>query len=351
MKINLNEMYNEKCSDVALTTIFSLSRCIKGFPFPNVIKNEATANRIIEIVNEQFESFEQGCDYKKISIETIDILTRKILEETNIIPQNFNEKIQKEIIMKIDNSVAILVNFNNHLTIKALSNGFQIKDLTDRIFMIEEFFSSNIQFLFDKNIGYIIDDLYYLGTGLNMSLLLSIPGIVMMGRLLSVIETLKKDGIAINGYYTNNSHSSMGWIYYIYNDSSVGKGEKEEVLIFGGAMLKLIYLEREMRLQLYLKNKVKIIDMIAKALAIAKSAKLLETDEALDIAFKIKLGLDLNKIVNVTHEQCNANFYNIQVAHIAYSLINSEFKGLNDEIIKMERANIINKFAKNIAII
>ena len=103
-----------------------------------------------------------------------------------------------------------------------------------------------------------------------------------------------------------------------------------------------------MRLKLYLANKLKISDMIAKSLAIAKSTKLLDTEEAMDIAFKIKLGLTLNKIKGTIYEECNVNFYKVQIAHIVYSIITSDDNTLSDERIKAERAKLINNFAKKI---
>ena len=351
MKINTSELYNEKCTDVVILAMISISRSIENFPFPSVMTDDGEALQVIEMIGDSFSSFEDKDNYKKISIDTLDLLTKKILEETNIIPSRFNEKIKKELIIKDDNSLAILLNFNEHITIRSRSFGFLIKDICQQAFKVEEHFASCMPFSFDNELGYIVSDIFYFGTAFFQSALLSLPGIVMMGQLGNIVQDLRKTGIAANGYYSPNASASMGWVYYVYSDNSIGKNEEEQIFHFSNSVLRLIYIERELRLQLYLKSKMKITDMIAKAVAIAKYAKLLDVDEAMDVTFKIKLGLELGKTIGTTHEECNAIFHKAQIAHIAYSILNSSFKSLSDELIKAERAKLINQFAKKVQLL
>jgi len=348
MRIDLSNLYNEDCKDVVISTVCSLSRSISGFPFPHAMTDDETALHIVELVNKVFETMEGKEEYKIIGVGKLDFLTKKILEETSIIPAIFNDAIPKELIVKKDNSVAILVNFNDHLNIRVHSFGFLMKETCEKLFTIEEHFSNKLSFLFDNKLGFIIHDMFYFGTSLFQSALLSIPGIVMMRKFDMVIQILQKLKMSANGYYSQNSTKSMGWLYYVYTDSSLGGGENEQIVKFSQMVLHIIYIEREMRLKLYLANKLKISDMIAKSLAIAKSAKLLDTEEAMDIAFKIKLGLTLNKIKGTIYEECNVNFYKVQIAHIVYSIITSDDNTLSDERIKAERAKLINNFAKKI---
>ncbi len=351
MKIDLANLYDEDCRDVVISTVCSLSRSLRGFAFPHAMTDDETALRIVEMVNQAFGTLEGKEEYKIIGVGKLDFLTKKILEETNIIPAIFNEAIPKELIVRKDNSIAILVNFNDHLSIRIHSFGFLMKDICEKLFAIEEHFSNKLPFLFDNKLGFIIHDMFYFGTSLFQSALISIPGIVMMKKFDMVIQILRKLKMSANGYYSQNSAKSMGWLYYIYTDSSLGGGENEQIVKFSQMMLHIISIEREMRLKLYLANKLKISDMIARALAIAKSAKLLDTEEAMDIAFKIKLGLPLDKIQGTTHEECNVNFYKVQIAHIVYSIITSDENALSDERIKVERAKLIATFAQNIEMI
>ena len=348
MKVHLNELYNEKCSDIVISTIFSLSRCINGFVFPNKIIDNTEAQAIIKHVCSALEKIDTKNEYKVISSDNLNILTQKILEESNLLPSTFNEKIKKSIIINSDSSIAILVNFNDHLTFKAISPSFQIKDLSEKLFELEEFFANKLDFSFDDDIGYITSDVLYCGTGIVEGVLVSIPGIVATKRISNIIVNFKNSGLTANGHYTNNTKGSMGGLYYIYNEHSIGTNEQEQIFNFSNKILELIYLEREMRLELYIKNKPKTSDMIIKAIAIAKTAKILELDEAMDITFKINLGIDLNLVLNISHEECNAVYYKIQVAHISYSLLNSIFKDFSAELVKVERAKIINRFAYKI---
>lgn len=348
MKLHLNELYNEKCSDVVISTTFSLSRCITGFNFPDKIIYAKEATDIISSVLSEFEDMPEKEKYKVISSDNLNILSQKILEESNLLPESFNEKIKKDIIINDDSSVAILVNYNEHLVFKAMSPSFQIKDLCEKVFELEEYFASKLGFAFDDDIGYITSNIFYCGTGIKEGALVSIPGILATKRISNLVVSFKNAGLTADGRYGNNSKTTVGGLYYVYNESSIGGNEQEQIFNFSNKMLELISLEREMRLELYIKSKPKTSDMIIKAIAIAKTAKILELDEAMDIIFKINLGIDLNLVSNVSHEECNAIHYKIQVAHISYSLLNSIFKDFSAELVKVERAKIINKFSYKI---
>ena len=351
MKVHLNELYDEKCSDVVIANTFSVSRCIKDFTFPNKIIIEDQAKDIIKCVRDIFENLEDKNDYKIISSDNLNLLSQKVLEESYLLPSTYDVKIKKDIIINNDSSIAILVNFNDHLTFKAISPTFQIKELCEKIFELEEYFASKLNFVFDDGIGYITSDILYCGTGIRETVLVSIPGIIAMKKISDLIVDFKNAKLTADGHYTDNTKDSIGGLYRIYNETSIGGNEQEQIFNFRNKLLKLIYLEREMRLELYLKNKPKTSDMIIKAIAIAKTATILDTEEAMDIIFKINLGIDLNIVSNVSHEECNAIYYKVQIAHLSYSLLNSIFRDFSAEIIKIERAKLINQFAYRIKLV
>ena len=348
MKVLLNELYDEKCSDVVIHSIFSVSRAIKGFTFPNKLMEEGESEDIVNCVRNAFKTLENKDDYKIIDSSNLNLLTEKVLQESAFLPEAFNEKIKKDIIISSDSSVAILVNFNEHLTFKAISPTFQIKELCERVFELEESFANKLDFAFDDDLGYITSDIFYCGTGIKEGVLVSVPGILSTKKISDLIVNFKNANLTAIGHYANHQKDPVGWVYYIYNEVSVGGNEQEQIFNFRNKLLELIYLEREMRLELYLKNKPKTSDMIIKAIAVAKMAKILDTDEALDILFKINLGIDLNIVSNVSHEECNAIYYKVQMAHISYSLLNSIFSDFSAELVKIERAKIMNKFVYQI---
>lgn len=148
MNIRLNDIYDEVSTDVAIATVSSISRSIVGFPFPHVIKNDEEAMKVLEIVFSSFEKFKDKDEYRKIDIETFDILTKKILEEASVIPSLFNEKVKKALIVSDSNAIAVLVNFNNHLTIRSRSIGFSPKENYMRAFELEDFFCICNSFFF-----------------------------------------------------------------------------------------------------------------------------------------------------------------------------------------------------------
>lgn len=348
MKVILNELYDEKCSDVVIHSTFAILRCIRGFTFPNKLMELSQSEDIIKTVRSVVENLENKNDYKIIDADNLNLLTQKVLEESNLLPNSSNEKIKKDIIISSDSSIAVLVNFNHHLTFKAISPTFQIKELCERVFELEELFASKLDFAFDDDLGYITSDIFYCGTGIKEGVLVSIPGIISTKKISDIIVDFKNANLTAIGHYASNERTPVGWTYYIYNENSIGGNEQEQIFNFRNKLLELIYLEREMRLELYLKSKPKTSDMIIKAIAVAKMAKILDTEEALDILFKINLGIDLNIVSNVSHEECNALYYKVQTAHISYSLLNSIFSDFSADLVKIERAKIMNKFVYQI---
>lgn len=351
MKIHLKELYDEKCSDVVIHSTFSISRCLKGFIFPNKFSTISQSEEIIKSIRNVFENIEDKNNYKIISSDNLNALTQKVLQESDFLPMSFDEKIKKDIIINNDSSIAILVNFNDHLTFKAISSSFQIKELCEKVFELEEFFASKLDFAFDDDIGYITSDILYCGTGIREGALVSIPGIVLTKKISSLIVDFKNANLTAIGHYADNEKTPVGWVFYVYNENSIGGNEREQIFNFRNKLLELIYLERKMRIDLYLKNKPKTSDMIIKAIAIAKMAKILDIEEAMDILFKINLGIDLNIVSNVSHAECNAIYYKIQIAHLSYSLLNSIFSDFSADFVKIERAKIMNKFAYQVKLV
>ena len=96
MKVHLNELYDEKCSDVVIANTFSVSRCIKDFTFPNKIIIEDQAKDIIKCVRDIFENLEDKNDYKIISSDNLNLLSQKVLEESYLLPSTYDVKIKKE---------------------------------------------------------------------------------------------------------------------------------------------------------------------------------------------------------------------------------------------------------------
>lgn len=341
-------------NDVVLFTRADLARNISGFLFPPTMNKEDSLE-IINLVYNFFDSLEDSAFYKKMRFDSIDPLAAKLLEERGVVFSKTPDTPIKSLILHDSGSIYAGINLEDHLNMTSFISGLSpeaayspIKELYQK--MTGMFFAAA------EDIGFITSDIMQIGSGLKLTALCSLPGILNLNKLRIIAETANSAGLNILGYYTPNSKTSIGAIFSISTSCSAGNNEQTQIEEFNLAIQKIITEERNARKEFAEKNKIQMQDMLSRAVAVSQSAKLMEFKEAADIIFKIKLGLNLGLIAGITNEQCNAMLFKSQMGHIAFLLLNDvdfakKSSKINESSIEESRALLIQEVCSNVRII
>lgn len=353
MKVKLDGWYSEtgEQNDVVLFTRCNIARNISGFLFPLLISH-IDSQEITSLLFSFFDTLEDSVYFKKIKLDAIDPLAVKLLEERGILFSKLPVEADKALVVHDNGSLYTGINMEDHINISSFAAGFDVHAALAPASDLEDRMQNKFVFSAVEDAGFITSDITGIGSGIKYSALCSLPGILLSNKLSSVVEFARECGLNVSGYYAANSKESIGFLFAISTGICAGGDETVQLAEFVSGVQNIIDRERSLRKSFAEENKLKTEDMIFRASAIFKYAKLMEFKEAADIIFKIKLGLNLNLIEGITHEQCNSMLFKIQMGHLAFLLLNDNMfdKSITESSIEECRANLIKDICSKIRI-
>ncbi|EMB34983.1 hypothetical protein HMPREF9726_00749 [Treponema denticola H-22] len=200
-------------TDVVLYSRCDIARNISGFLFPNKINLSDSAD-VVSLVFSFFCSLGDSSYFKKLKLRAIDPLSIKLLEERGIILPDMPEKIEKAVLVHENGSLYIGLNLEDHINITSFAAGMDPEEVYARASFMELKMREKIKFAEDRDLGFLTSNLMGIGTGLKFSVLCSFPGILYSNYLGSVLELTKQNNLNVAGYYSPNSKSSIGALFF-----------------------------------------------------------------------------------------------------------------------------------------
>ena len=286
-------LQNGKDSDVVLNTKISLSRNIKEFKFESRCSKEEK-NKILETIEKIVSSL--GYNLKLLKLKDMDDITKMSLIEKNIISQDLlsNKDNNSAILINDEENICIMINEIDHIKIQVFSEGIGIEELNKLIIEIDQKLEKLVEYAYNEKYGYLTSCPIDLGTGYRISLMLHLPGLKYTGNLSKVLNILNNFGISIKGIY-GESNQSIGEIYEITNKQTLGISEDEIVKNMKKIVEKIIEQERIARKYLG-NNQIEFEDRVYRKFGILKNARILPSNECLDLLSIVKLGTDMGII-------------------------------------------------------
>jgi protein arginine kinase len=208
---------------------------------------------------------------------------------------------------------------------------------------IDSDLEKRLPFAFHEKLGYLTACPTNVGTGLRASCMLHLPGLVLTKQINKVLQALTKLNLATRGLYGEGSQAS-GNFFQISNQLTLGQGEEEIVESLEGVIRQVVGHEREARHLLREKKEEGLMDQIWRAAGILRSARMVNSLEAMTFFSLIRLGLDLEMIVGISLNELNNLFMNTQPAHLQ----KIAKKTLNAQERDIRRAEMIRETLKNI---
>ena len=175
--------------------------------------------------------------------------------------------------------------------------------------------AKEIRFAFSHKLGYLTACPTNTGTGMRVSCLMHLPGLVLTREINAVLQNLSKLGLVVRGLYGEGT-KVMGDLFQI--SSSVTLGQKEESIIDNveRVIKAIIDYENQSRLVLDGKEKIDLENMIYRAYGTLKYIRSINFEETLQLISKVKLGLYLKLNLGCDITSLNRLIFLTQPAHI-----------------------------------
>lgn len=302
-------------SDVVISSRIRLARNISEFPFVNRA-TEAEQRACLEKVKKASDKIFEPNSVIYVDFDEVPRLSRHLLLESQLISKDLMEaEYPCGAIIDAKQEFSVMINEEDHLRIQFITNGFELRNLWKRIDELDNKLEQELSFAFDPKYGYLTACPSNVGTGIRVSVMLHIPGLVETGEVDRVLRGLKKINWAVRGIYGEGS-GALGEFFQISNQTTLGRCEEELIDQLGEVVPRTVEYERKAREYLMQNYHSRLLDKCCRALAILRTAHTISLEESMECLSSVRLGVHLGLIKDINFIDLNEILLFSQSAHL-----------------------------------
>lgn len=277
--------------DVALSSRARLARNYPDLPFPVLLDKKGG-----EQVQQRVKSALEGRGFQYVSMGDLHLIDRQLLVERHLqSPQLAQNTTCGALLVKGDETAAIMINEEDHLRIQTLIPGFDPAEAYRQAAALEGRIAAKNGFAFDEKLGYLTCCPTNIGTGLRVSVMLHLPALTMLGYVAPIIEAVSKLGMTVRGIYGEGS-DALGAVYQISNQVTLGPTEEELVGALFATCQQIVEKERESREALLKADRIAVEDRLYRAWGVFSNARKMDTMEFMRLWSNVRLAAVLGLV-------------------------------------------------------
>ncbi|MFH1687645.1 MAG: protein arginine kinase [bacterium] len=300
---------------VVLSSRVRLARNIAGCQFPASADDE-TRKRVVgyfDSTKARSELLAEGLYCKATDLDDLD---RNFLIERHLISPGFLDgDPNRALYVASDERVSIMINEEDHLRIQALSPGLDLDGSLDLALLHDSEIGSHLEFAYDPDFGYLTACPTNAGTGLRASVLIHLPGLVLTREIDKVISRITRSGLTVRGFYGEGS-DVLGNLFQLSNQNTLGVSENEILREIDRVTADIVEAEASARQRLIDEAADMIEDKIYRAYGILKHARVLTSDEVMNLLSAVRLGHAMKIIDSLDVTLINDMLLLSQPAHL-----------------------------------
>lgn len=287
-------------SEIVLSSRIRLARNISNISFPYLAPDSQTE----EVQKQVFNVYEQRKkDFEGFTVhrvKDIALLQRQILVEKHLVsPLLIQEPHNSAVLVRQDEAVSIMVNEEDHLRIQCLLPGLQLEQALQEALKYDDVLEGELDYAFNENWGYLTVCPTNVGTGLRASVMVHIPALLLTRQVSRVISAVTQVGLAVRGLYGEGSEMT-GSLAQISNQITLGQSESEITRNLYGVTKQVIEQELQARQLLLNEGREHLADRVNRSLGLLKFARLMTSQEAMQLLSDVRLGLETGLVNEVT---------------------------------------------------
>jgi protein arginine kinase len=205
-----------------------IARNLRNYRFPNEACSEER-RAVLEDVQTAASKTKWFNNVHCIYIDTLSSLERRVLEEKHLISPLFGEQgVHRLAIVAKTFDFSILVNEEDHLRIQAIRPGMQIRKAWDITKNLEMSLREKLDFAYSDQYGYCTTCSSNVGTGIRLSVMMFLPGLILLKRITPILQQIVASGYTVRGMYGEGS-KSQGYLLQI-SKQIMYKEQKMDIL-------------------------------------------------------------------------------------------------------------------------
>ena len=303
--------------EVVISSRVRLARNLAGLPFLG--RSTRSHQRELEqrLWLEILDSGVLGEGGFYVDVNAAGQLDRELLVERHLISRHHaDDDCPRGVAISADETVAIMVNEEDHIRMQVFRNGQQLDVAAARINAIDDKLDERLDFAFHGRYGYLTACPTNVGTGLRVSVMLHLPALTLSGAIDKALRAAGDMHLAIRGLHGEGT-AATGDFFQLSNQTTLGKTEQQIVEEFTDEVLpSFIDYELSARDGLSRSQQALIDDRIFRAMATLKAARVMSTREMMSLLSMVRLGVNIGKIDDVSLDTVNDMFLLAQPAHL-----------------------------------
>ena len=329
---------------IVMSSRVRLARNVRGSSFPGWAKKPERV-KVLEMIQPAVSSLPQMADSFAEAMDDLTALDKQILVERHLISREHAAKnVGSGIVLNREESFCVMINEEDHLRMQALRPGFQIREAWMAIDRLDSALEKKLDFAFDNELGYLTACPTNLGTGIRVSAMLHLPGLVLSEQINPIIQSVNKLGLAVRGLYGEGTEA-LGNVFQVSNQMTLGEAETVIVERLEKVMSQIIEHEENARQTLLEKKPKVVFNHIGRAYGILANAHSISSKETMNLLSLLRLGVDLGLFPNTRRALVDELFLTTQPAHLQKQLSDK----LSAEERDLLRADMVREQLKDVS--
>src|SRR3989442_13747946 len=164
---------------IVMSSRVRLARNLKEAAFPGWAKKPERV-RVLELIRPAVEVLPDMKDAFSEAMDSLTPLDKQILVERHLISREHAAKSAGSgLVLNRDETLCVMINEEDHLRMQALRPGLQLRQAWTTIDQADSMLEHSLDYAFAPDLGYLTACPTNLGTGIRVSAMLHLPGLVL----------------------------------------------------------------------------------------------------------------------------------------------------------------------------
>ena len=209
------------------------------------------------------------------------------------------------LIASSDGGAAIMIGEEDHIRLQVLGSGLCPKECMETARRLAGLLEGQLQMDYDEKLGYLTACPSNLGTGLRASVMLHLPVQAANSGLSQMMSWAGRQGFTVRGAYGEGSKAT-GAFFQLSNQITLGLSEDAIIDRLIDAATGVIEAEKKAREQLRTRDEIGLSDQVCRAAGILRTARRIDTAEALECLSYVLIGLQMGYLRGVPSQDIMA---------------------------------------------
>ena len=300
---------------IILSSRVRLARNLRSAAFPGWAKKPERV-RVYERLRTAVQGLsvmEGGFDE---SMENLSALEKQILVERHLISREHAAKSAGSgLVLSRDATFSVMINEEDHLRMQAIKPGRQFREAWAALDAVDTELQQKVTYAFSPDLGYLTACPTNVGTGIRVSAMLHLPGLVLHEQINPIIQSANKLGMAVRGLYGEGTEA-LGNVFQVSNQMTLGESELTILTRLEKVVAQVIEHEDNARAVLMEKKPKLLLNQIGRAYGILANAHNVSSKEAMNLLSLLRLGIEMGLFPNVSRALHDELFLLVQPAHL-----------------------------------